>query len=190
MLLPLLRYLLIFRRRNSVWDYLRLLHITDYLQLEATDSTKKTEIPGTVLHKLSQEGVFYRTFDDVWTYEGKRKHLCLQEKSKKSNDRLSWTNSVLKSTYCIFRGQNWPFSNFRSLPWTNDFFKLYIFFHETPEAKKQSYVSIGFRMRGHENCSRPTQAPGWPLLAICVNFLQCSPQKSVYRTAKNEGGNF
>ena len=59
-----------------------------------------------------------------------------------------------------------------------------IFFLETPKAQKQSYLSIGFRMRGPKNCSRPTQAPGRPVLMECESFLQHLPQKGVVRTAK------
>ena len=47
MLLLLLRYLITFRKRSSLSGYIRLLQNTEYLQLEATDSTKNVEIPGT-----------------------------------------------------------------------------------------------------------------------------------------------
>ena len=33
------------------------------------------------------------------------------------------------------------------------------FLYDTPKAQKQSYLPIAFRMRGLEDCSRPTQAP-------------------------------
>ena len=60
MLLLLLWDWLTFWKRGSLLSYTWLLQITEYLQLETTDSTKKIETPGAVLHKLSQERRFYR----------------------------------------------------------------------------------------------------------------------------------
>ena len=58
MLLLLLGDLLTFWKRSSLSGYIRLLQITEFLQIEATVSTKKFEIPGAVL--LNQRRGSYR----------------------------------------------------------------------------------------------------------------------------------
>ena len=92
--------------------------------------------------------------DIVWTCERNPKHWCLQEKSNQSSDRLSWIKSVSETTFCLFRGQNWPLLKFSSLPrtWINQTLDL---FPRDPKSSKTFLPIHRFEDAG----TRPTQTP-------------------------------
>ena len=153
-------------------SYIWLLQITEHLHLGATTKQKPFFTNWTKGERITENWP-----DNVWTCEKKPKYWCLLEKTNKSNDKLSWTKTALKRRYCISSGENWPFLKFSFLPWSNRYFKLESFFDHTPKAEKQSYLSIGFRMRGTEKRAEPNQALGQPILAECGKILQIYQKK-------------
>ena len=193
MLLPLLRYLLTFCRRSSLSDYLRLLHITGYLQLEVTDSTKKTDIPGTAPHSTQyepRERLLQKISLTMFELIGSNENIDV---FKKNLNRA--TTDLVESI--VFRRQRIAFSEDKI-----SHFPILDLHHEPMDNSN----CISFSMRPQKLKINPTypsvsgcgdqkiapDLPGARLTSfgrIC-KISTMSSTKKLFRTAKSGGGIF